>query len=156
MADHSRTPTGRRSLSRRQMLQLSATVAAGSVLAACAPSPTATAVPASPLPPTPAPVQGTVVLMHHRPELSEDEEKQFEADNPGIQIELLEYDYTRFFAMYAAGTPPDLLRVQAPSIPQFLARKLLYDLTPYFADSSVLKPDDLAPANNYYKANSPL
>ena len=51
--------------------------------------------------------------------------------------------------MYAAGTPPDLVRVQAPSIPQFLARKLLYDLTPYFQSSDLIKVDvpcDASPA----------
>jgi multiple sugar transport system substrate-binding protein len=37
-----------------------------------------------------------------------------------------------------------------------LARKLLLDLTPYFESSDLIKVDDLAPANNYYKANSPL
>jgi len=58
--------------------------------------------------------------------------------------------------MYAAGNPPDLVRVQAPSVPPYLARKMLYDLTPYFQASAVLKPDDLAPANNYYKAEDPL
>jgi multiple sugar transport system substrate-binding protein len=96
-----------------------------------------------------------VVLMHQRNELSEDQEKQFEADNPEIEIELVEADMTRFFAMAAAGNPPDLVRVQAPDIPQLLARDLLLDLTPHFQTSSVLKIDDLAPANNYYKANSP-
>jgi multiple sugar transport system substrate-binding protein len=58
--------------------------------------------------------------------------------------------------MYAAGNPPDLVRVQAPSVPPYLARNMLYDLSPYFQGSSVLHPDDLAPANNYYRANDPL
>ncbi len=170
MATHKQSQLSTR-LTRREMLKLSGTFAAGSLLAACAPAATpqptsapAQAVPvvATQAPPTVAPaptqaiVEGTVVIMHRRHELLEDEEKQFEADNPGIQIELLADDFTRFFAMYAAGTPPDLLRVQAPSIPQFLARKILYDLTPYFEASEVLKPGDLAPANNYYKASGPL
>jgi multiple sugar transport system substrate-binding protein len=58
--------------------------------------------------------------------------------------------------MYAAGAPPDLLRVQAPFIPQALARKLLFDLTPYFQTSEALKIDDLMPANYFYFAESPL
>jgi multiple sugar transport system substrate-binding protein len=94
--------------------------------------------------------------MHFRHELTEDQEKQFEKDNPGISIEFMQAEQTAFFARYAAGTPPDLYRCQAPSIPQFLARKLLRDLTPYFEVSKVLSPADLAPANDYYKANSPL
>jgi len=167
-------------MTRRQMLRLSSTLAASAVLAACgggttpqsaaptaapaaevpttAPAPTNAPAPTAPAPATAA-AQATgktkVVVMHQRTELSEDQEKQFEADNPDIEIELVEADMTRFFAMYAAGNPPDLMRVQAPDIPQLLARNMLLDLTPYFQTSAVVKLDDLAPANNYYKANSP-
>lgn len=156
-------------LTRREMLKLSGALGAGSLLAACAPAttpaptavpptsaPASTAVPAPTEIPTAAPPQGEVTIMHQRNELSEDQEAQFETDNPGITINFINADETRFFAMYAAGTPPDLLRTQAAGIPQFLARKILYDLTPYFEVSTALKPDDLAPANNFYKANSPL
>jgi ABC-type glycerol-3-phosphate transport system substrate-binding protein len=123
--------------------------------------PTATTAPkaAEPTATTAAPpkkVEGTVVIMHQRNELSEDQQKQFESDNPGIKMDFIENDLTRFFAMYAAGAPPDLYRTQAPILPSMLARKLLYDLTPYFETSTVLKLDDLAPANNYYRLESPL
>jgi multiple sugar transport system substrate-binding protein len=94
--------------------------------------------------------------MHNRGELTEDMETQFETDNPNITIDFLVADQTRFYAMYAAGSPPDLLRVQAPFIPQALARNMLYDLTPFFEASQSLRLDDLASANNYYKGNSPL
>jgi len=116
------------------------------------PPPTNTPAPA----PTKAPVAGKVVIMHQRNELSEDEQAQFEKANPTIKMEFIQADTTRFFAMYAAGTPPDLLRTQAPAIPNYLARKMLKDLTPFFEVSTVLKPADLAPANNYYRANGPL
>jgi multiple sugar transport system substrate-binding protein len=173
-------------LSRRDLLKLSGTVAASAVLAACgqaAPpttAPEATQAPEVQEPeptqapeveeteapevqepePTQAPpakaVEGTVYVMHQRSEFSEDQENQFESENPGIQIEFIEHELTRFFAMNAAGNPPDLYRTQAPMIPQFLARKLLFDLTPFFETSEILKMDDLMPANDYYKANSPL
>jgi multiple sugar transport system substrate-binding protein len=153
-------------LSRRELLKLSGAFAAGSVLvAACgataeptkAPAPTeavaaATEAPTSAPPP---PAGGNVVVMHDSKELTEEQIAQFEADNPGVTIEFVDIDLTRFFAMYAAGNPPDLIRVQAPSIPPFLARRMLQDLTPYFEGSSVLKLDDLAPSNNYYRATSP-
>ena len=153
-------------LSRREMLKLSGALGAGSLLAACAPAttpaptaaPTAAAISteAPTAAPTAAPAQGVVTIMHQRNELSEDQQKQFETDTPGITMNFLNADDTRFFAMYAAGAPPDLFRTQAAAIPQLLARKILYDLTPYFEVSSAIKPDDLAPANNFYKANSPL
>ena len=101
-------------------------------------------------------ITGHVVIMHFLHEFTEDHQKVFEEKNPGVTTEVIEADLTRFYAMTAAGTPPDLLRLQAPSIPQYLARGLLYDLTPFFEISQVLKPDDLAPANDYYKADSPL
>jgi multiple sugar transport system substrate-binding protein len=151
------------------MLKLSGVLGAGSLLAACAapatPSiPTAasteeivqpTTAPAAA--PTSAPVQGKVVVMKSGDEFNlEKDFGPFLEANPNLEIEVLEVDFARFFTMYAAGNPPDLLRVQAPSIPQLLARNLLYDLTPSFEASPVLKLNDLAPANNYYQANSPL
>lgn len=157
-------------VTRREMLKLSGALAAGSVLAACGPAPTEappvaieaeeeepTPVPEAPAAePPPAAAEGHVVIMKTGDEFSEEALEQFSADNPGITIETVETDTTRFFAMYAAGTPPDLMRTQAPAIPQYLTRKMLYDLTPYFEASDVLNLDDLAPANNYYRGYSPL
>jgi multiple sugar transport system substrate-binding protein len=156
-------------ISRRELLKLSGAFAAGSVLvAACGPTEEPTQAPAptqaaaapteAPTAAPPPPVEGNVVVMHkvQQGELTEDMVAQFEAKYPGITLEVVEDDLTRFFAMYAAGNPPDLVRIQAPTVPPWLARKMLYDLTPYFEASTVLKPDDLAPANNYYKAEDPL
>lgn len=141
-------------LSRRDMLKLTALATAGAALAACQPA----AAPQTEEPAAkPQNLEGKVVVMHFRHEFTEDEMNTFMTENPGITLEFVDgTDLTRFYAMYAAGTPPDLVRVQAPSIPQFLARKLLFDLTPYFESSTVLKMDDLMPANDAYKAESPL
>lgn len=143
---------------RRDLLKMSAGVIAGTLLAGCTPqaTPEPTKPPTSTATPAPKKIEGTVTVMHDRKELTEDQEKQFEKDNPGIQIEFVEQDYTRFLAMYAAGTPPDIYRTQAPIIPSMLARNLLLDLTPYFQSSSLLKIDDLMSANKYYWAESPL
>jgi multiple sugar transport system substrate-binding protein len=156
-------------ISRREMLKLSGTFAAGSVLvAACGSTPEATQAPEpaqaaavateAPTSAPPPPAGGHVVVMHkvQQGELTEDMRIQCEAENPGITVELVQDDLTRFFAMYAAGNPPDLVRIQAPTVPPWLARKMLYDLTPYFEASTMMKIDDLAPANNYYKAEDPL
>ncbi len=146
-------------ISRRDMLKMSAAALAGVALVGCAKE---TEAPVASEEETTVEtvveeVTGVVTVMHQRNELSEEQEAQFEADNPGITIEFVDgSDLTRYFAMYAAGSPPDLVRIQAPSVPNMLARKLLFDLTPFFTTSTVLKPDDLMPANNYYKANSPL
>lgn len=155
-------------LSRRDFLRLSALTAASVALAGCCPGtetpPEAgketevvkeTAEVVEPTVKAPEPVKGNVVLMHQRNELSEEQEAQFEADYSGITIELIEGSDADFLARMAAGSPVDLRRTQAPAVPQFLARELMYDLTPYFETSDVLSIDDLAPANAYYMANSP-
>jgi len=161
-------------LSRRDVLKMSGPLFAGALLAGCGPAateaamvkpteapkptdaPAATAAPAATEVPVAKPVQGNVVVMHRANELNQDQITAFQGDNPGITVEFVEDDPTRFYAMYAAGSPPDIWRIQAPSVPGMLARKLLLDLTPYFESSELIKVDDLAPANNYYKANSPL
>ncbi len=151
-----------RMVTRREMLKLTGAAAVGSVLAACgtpaAPSqaPAATSAPAPTKAPAVASGPVTISVMHDPKEFTEDMIKQFEAANPNIKLEVLKTDMTRFYAMAAAGNPPDVVRVQAPDLPQLLSRKLLKDLTPYFQSSSLLKMDDLAPANNYYKAKSPI
>jgi maltose-binding protein MalE len=131
-----------KSISRREMLKLSAGVAAGAVLAACTPAAT-TVAPTAKVEPTAVPpkkIEGTVVVMHYRHEFTEDQFAAFMAKYPSVKLEFVDgTDLTRFYAMYAAGTPPDIVRIQAPSIPQYLARKLLYDLTPYLETSSFLQ-----------------
>ena len=156
-----------RKISRREFLKMSGTMIGGAVLASCAPKPTPTPAPATGVSteapteaPTAAPppkkIEGNVVIMHQRGELSEDQEAQFEADNPGITIELIEQSLDRFFATLAAGAQLDLYRTQAPIVPSLLARKLLHDMRPYFEASELLKIDDLADANKGYWAESPL
>lgn len=156
-------------LSRREFLKLAGIGVGGAFLAGCAPkatavpvAPQATQAPSATEAPTKAaaaaPVTGKVVVMHkvQQGELTADMVTQFQAKYPGITVETVQDDLTLFFSMYAAGNPPDLVRVQAPSVPPYLARGMLHDLTPYFEASEILRPDDLAPANNYYKAEDAL
>lgn len=170
-----------RKLTRREMLKLSGTAVAGVILVGCTPStqapagqtsqpsapttapqqPAATATTAQGAAPTTEPVAkpvtGHVVVMHFLHEFTEEHVAAFQNEHPGITVEVVDgSDATRFFAMYAAGTPPDIYRLQAPSIPGLLARRLLLDLTPYFESSKLIDIADLAPANDYYKAESPL
>jgi len=166
----------RTKLTRRELLKWGGAAAASAALASCAPpaSPTSEQVevtrevqvtvvvqPTEVTAPTQVPllggpIEGHVVCMHFLHEFTEDQVAAFEEAYPGITLEVIQADLTRFYAMYAAGTPPDLLRCQAPAVPQFLARNMLYDLTPFFEVSDVLRLDDLMPANNYYKAQDPL
>ena len=162
------TEKSSKKLSRRDVLKLSGTLFGGAILAGCA-TPTAepteapvkaTEAPVADVPtaePVAKPIEGNVVVMHFLHEFTEDIVNAYQESHPGVTVEVVDgSDATRFYAMYAAGAPPDVYRLQAPSIPGMLARKLLFDLTPYFEASELIDVADLAPANNYYKANSPL
>jgi maltose-binding protein MalE len=75
--------------------------------------------------------QGKVVIFHDVKEITEAQRAQFESEYPGITIEFVDREEpARLTAMLAAGTPPDLIRVQAPIIPGYLARGIIKDLTP--------------------------
>ncbi len=158
-----------RALSRRQFLRALSLGSGAALLAACGATPAAIAPTSAPAPaaPTVAPAAPTsapavtsssvlLTMMGRRSEFNEDLQQTFETANSGVTIEFIEFDQARLFAMATAGNTPDLIRVQAPDVPQLLSRNLLLDLTPYFQASSVLKLADLAPANNAYKAESPL
>src|SRR5258706_13637224 len=69
----------------------------------------------------------TLTVMLPTNELSADEIKAFQDANPGIQINQITPDQTRFFAMVAGGNAPDIVRTQAPGVPQLIARKLMLD-----------------------------
>ena len=56
--------------------------------------------------------------MHDPKEFTDDMKAQFEVANPNIKLEIIKTDMTRFYAMAAAGNPPDVVRVQAPDLPQ--------------------------------------
>lgn len=140
--------TEKGAITRRRLLvgtgAAAAAIAAAPILAACQQAPQGTGTTRS------GPAK--VVLMTDPNEFSDDDRKGLEAAT-GVQIEVIANDITRLYAMYAAGNPPDVFRVQAAGLPQYISRKMVKDLQPYFASSKRLKPEDLAPANNFYKSD---
>ena len=97
-----------------------------------------------------------VSMMMWAGELSDDEIKQYNTDHAPYKLSRLDPDQVRYYAMLAAGNPPDIYRLQAPEVPGLLARGIPLDLTPFFETSKYLKIDDLSAANNFYKGDSPL
>lgn len=154
-------------ISRREMLKLTgASLGATVLLVACgggsseesAAEPAEEVVeeaPEEPAEEAPAPEVAEVVMMYLANEISDDEIAQFNADHEDINLTRIDVDNTRFFAMYASGESPDLLRSMAPDLPQWKARNIMLELDSYFDSSSVLKADDMLAVNNYYKLNSP-
>jgi len=147
-------------LSRRDFLRLGGMAAGAAALAACvpatqAPTPAPTAAPAATTAPTAQPVvatsqpQGPVTLkvMYARADFSADQQAQFEATHPNIKVDFIEDDTTRLVAMFAAGNPPDIMKMNGVILPRFLVSKLVMDLEPLIAGSKVIKKDDLAPSH---------
>jgi len=129
---------------RRQVL-----IGAGALVAASAAAPILAACQAS-TPKTGG--SGKVVVMTDPNEFSDDDRKILE-DATKLKIEVVKSDLTTLYAMWAAGNPPDVFRVQAAGLPQYISRKMVKNLQPYFANSKFLKLDDLAPANNFYRSD---
>jgi multiple sugar transport system substrate-binding protein len=137
------TPTEESSLSRRELLKGAAGVAGTLTVGSLFGPELAKAIPRRRLAPA------KIVLMGK--ELSKADVDAFENSHPNINIELLDVDNARFQAMMTAGQPPDIWRTQAPLIPQWASRGQLLNLDKYFRASDLVRPADLAPANNYYR-----
>jgi multiple sugar transport system substrate-binding protein len=143
-------------LSRRHLLQL---MGVGLAISACAPAGAPAGQQAAPSgegAAAPADAATELVMMYHAGEIPEPLIEQFNADYAPIHLTRVDVDPTRFYAMFAAGEAPDLVRSMAPDIPQLLGRNMLLNLDSYFETSEVLKVDDMLPVNNYYRAGDPL
>lgn len=137
---------------RREMLKMSSLFGASAVLAACAPAAQNAASDAASDDAMPAgPEAAEVVIMYQANELSDAEVEQFNDDYSPISLTRIDSDYTRFYAMYASGEAPDLLRVQAPAIPQMRARDILLNMQPFFDTSDVINEEDMTGVNDYYR-----
>ncbi|MFI2432847.1 extracellular solute-binding protein [Streptomyces sp. NPDC018693] len=81
------------------------------------------------------------------PELIQQAQKEL-----GIRITVVQDDITRLIAMLTNGNPPDLVRgIGALDTPYLVARGVAENLDPYFAKSTVLRPEDLEPANDLWR-----
>ncbi len=92
-----------------------------------------------------------LVVMVGETELSQAEIDAFTAANPGITITRIDSDNTKLAAMVAAGEAPDIIRGSGSDTSSLVERGWVLDLTPYFEKSTVLKPDDMVPAVDYFR-----
>jgi multiple sugar transport system substrate-binding protein len=135
---------------RRQLLGRAGSVAAGvgaGSLLGVANAQAARVIPRRRLAPT------EVSVMWNLGEFSKEDIAYFESRHPNVKIELIEDNPAKLAAMFASGSPPDMFRVQGPTIPQLVRRGLIRPLTSYFRASDLVRPGDLAGANNYYKSD---
>ncbi|MDI1460840.1 sugar ABC transporter substrate-binding protein [Catellatospora sp. KI3] len=135
-----------RPVSRRRLLTSSA-LAAGSALAA----PLLAACDAGSGGPSGGGKTVTLTVMYKNNELTKEHIADFEARNPGIRIDFIEYDDTRLNAMLASNEPPDLVRGAAVGSASGNAQQLATALDPYLDSSSVLRKEHLLPANDSFR-----
>ena len=95
--------------------------------------------------------ESTLDVMFGAQDLTEEQIAEFEADNPGVKINVIVYDQARLNTMLASGNPPDVAFGNAVGSANFNARGLATDLTPYLEESDVLKEDDLQPVNDAFR-----
>lgn len=83
--------------------------------------------------------------------LTAEEIAQFEGEN-NVKLTIELFDLLKYNAAVAAGAPPDLARTQGASeMPNLVARGLVENLDPYFAKSTLMKPDDFAAITGVYR-----
>lgn len=94
----------------------------------------------------------TVTVMYQDNEFSKDYLAQFHKLNPDITINFVQYDPTRLAASFAAGNPPDFVRVfGATDMPNLVARGLATNLDSYFASSKILQASQLVAVNDNFR-----
>ncbi len=94
-----------------------------------------------------------IILMYQTNEISDDELKLFNEKYAPYKVTRIDVDFTKLFAMLAAGDPVDMVRVYGTYIPRYVIQRVCKDLTDYFDISTVVKPDDLMPVNGLYVVN---
>lgn len=85
----------------------------------------------------PASVKGTVTLMRNPAEIDEKVIAEFNKKYPGVKVEPIDYDAVKLKALLAAGTPPDLFRIEAPGVGSLVGQRQLKDLTQPLEESGI-------------------
>ncbi|ABS04020.1 ABC transporter substrate-binding protein [Kineococcus radiotolerans] len=93
----------------------------------------------------------TLTVMAGAQDLSKEQIAEFEAQNAGVKINVINTDPTRLSTMLGSGNPPDIATGPAVGSANFNARGLATDLTPYLDKSAVLKEADLQPVNDSFR-----
>jgi multiple sugar transport system substrate-binding protein len=78
--------------------------------------------------------------------------EEFEKANPGIKVEVIDATGEKLLTMLAAGTAPDIIRVNGVlDVPSLAAKGIALNIDEYIKKSSVFKSDDLLPIVNVYR-----
>lgn len=93
----------------------------------------------------------TLTIMYNKGEFSDLQVKAFESAHSGVTVKRLEYDPVALSAMLSAGRSPDVVRTTGLTIPTYIGRGVVEDLTDRFKTSKVLQTGDLLAVNDLYR-----
>lgn len=136
--------------SRRRFLALGGAAAGTALAMGCSPA-SSTKTPAAGAGGTGSAAKGTVTVMSQSGEFGPKEAKAA-SQALGLTVKTVEFDLTKLTAMLASGNPPDVVRgLGATETPYLVARQVAENLDPYFAQSTLIKADDIDPVNDVWR-----
>lgn len=92
------------------------------------------------------------IMGNHPSEITDADVAGFYKKYPHIKIKFVTNSIQLLTAMFAAGNPPDLVRDQGvQNTPYLVKRGLAENLDPYFAKSTVLADDKIAPVDDVWR-----
>ena len=77
--------------------------------------------------------------------------KAFESAHPGVTVKRLAFDPVALSAMLSAGSAPDVVETTGLTVPTFIERGVVEDLTNRIKTSKLIQPSDLLAVNNLYR-----
>lgn len=94
----------------------------------------------------------TIRVALNKGEVSDDEVKEFQTNNPNIKIELEEFNAQKLAGQIATNDAPDIIRAQgAVDLTSYVVKGMAMDITPYLKKSDILKEDDFLPPVNLFR-----
>ena len=144
------------SVSRRRFLRLSTSLAAGALMAACAPAgeepvqPEETEPTETPVEPTAAPVEEPITITVLVDDYVEGgpQSEEYMRRHPEVTIEVVEKagESAKLDSMIAAGTPPDLFVTGDGNFKLYLTQGVLLNLQPMIDADAAFSLDDFLPS----------
>lgn len=86
---------------------------------------------------SPESVTGSLTVMRNPGEMKDEQIAEFESMYPNLDVTVIDYDSVKLSSLQAAGSPPDVFRVEGPAVGPLVAQGLLLDLTEPFESAGI-------------------
>ncbi len=98
---------------------------------------------------SPESVTGALTVMRNPGEMTDEKLDDFKAQYPNIDLTVIDYDAVKLASLQAAGSAPDVFRVEGPAVAPLVSQGLLLDLTAPFESAGVTDDTTYESANIY-------